>query len=173
MMQRWCWRLRSLAAVHSSPKLHQHHGQTFFPIRPLHTSPNLLHKSPIFTNFVISPYFTSQLNASPIPTRLSYSPLSLIQVRHITAAKQRERKKKNSWKPRTPVTSKVKKIKIKGYSSFKERFRVMKDGQIRRWRAGKRHNAFSKSKKSIRRLRKPGVVHLAYAKVMKKLNFGA
>lgn len=28
--------------------------------------------------------------------------------------------------------------------SFKERFRLMKDGQIRRWKAGKRHNAFSK-----------------------------
>lgn len=75
-MQRWCWRLRSLAAVHSTPKLH-HHRHTFFPIRPLHSSPNLLHKPPIFTNSVISSYFTSQLNASPIPSHLSYSPLSV------------------------------------------------------------------------------------------------
>ncbi|RRT61647.1 hypothetical protein B296_00044042, partial [Ensete ventricosum] len=30
------------------------------------------------------------------------------------------------------------------FRSFKFRFRTMKDGQIRRWRAGKRHNAHSK-----------------------------
>ncbi|EPS62640.1 hypothetical protein M569_12152, partial [Genlisea aurea] len=94
----------------------------------------------------------------------------LTQVRHITAAKQRLRKKK-SRKPMTPVTSKLKKTKIKCYSSFKGRFRIMNDGQIRRWKAGKRHNAHSKSKKSKRRLRQPGIVSLAYAKVMKKLNF--
>ncbi|CAA0838820.1 Ribosomal protein L35 [Striga hermonthica] len=95
----------------------------------------------------------------------------LAQVRYITA-KQRKRKLK-SRKPMTPVVSKVKKIKIKGYSSFKGRFRVMNDGKIRRWKEGKRHNAFSKSKKSKRRLRQPGIVPLAYAKVMKKLNFCA
>uniref|UniRef100_A0A0E0F108 50S ribosomal protein L35 n=1 Tax=Oryza meridionalis TaxID=40149 RepID=A0A0E0F108_9ORYZ len=79
------------------------------------------------------------------------------QVRHF-AAKDRSRA------PRTPTTSKVKKYKIKPPS-------VMNDGQVRRWRAGKRHNAHLKSKEAKRRLRKPALVHLAYAKVIKKLNF--
>ncbi|KAK1303541.1 hypothetical protein QJS10_CPB11g00087 [Acorus calamus] len=71
----------------------------------------------------------------------------------------------------TPVVSKKKKYKIKAYSSYKERFRTLKDGTIRRWREGKRHNAHSKSKKAKRRLRKPEIVPAAYAKVMKKLHF--
>nr|GMD74716.1 putative ribosomal protein L35 [Ipomoea batatas] len=73
---------------------------------------------------------------------LSLESRHFMQVRHITA-KQKKRKLK-SRKPMTPVVSKVKKIKIKGYSSFKDRFRVMKDGQIRRWKEGKRHNAHLK-----------------------------
>ncbi|THU74553.1 hypothetical protein C4D60_Mb04t34590 [Musa balbisiana] len=81
--------------------------------------------------------------------------------------------KDRSRAPRTPVTSKVKKYKIKSYSSFKFRFRTMNDGRIRRWKAGKRHNAHLKSKEAKRRLRRPGIVHAAYAKVMKKLNFCA
>ncbi|KAI3468565.1 hypothetical protein Pfo_025228 [Paulownia fortunei] len=169
MMQRWCWRLRSLAALHSSLKPHHHHRYSVYPNRLLHTSPNLLHKPQIITHSVISPYFTPQLNASPLLSHLSRTSLYLIQVRSITT-KQRKRKLK-SRKPMTPVTSKVKKIKIKCYSSFKGRFRIMNDGQIRCWKEGKRHNAHSKSKKSKRRLRQPGIVPLAYAKVMKKLNF--
>ncbi|CAN6678156.1 unnamed protein product [Malus baccata var. baccata] len=55
--------------------------------------------------------------------------------------------------------------------SYKSRFRTMNDGTIRRWRAGKRHNAHLKSKISKRRLRLPALVHPAYATVMKKLNF--
>ncbi|CAK7356030.1 unnamed protein product [Dovyalis caffra] len=74
-------------------------------------------------------------------------------------------------KPMTPRTSKVKKIKMKAYSSYKDRFRTMNDGTIRRWREGKNHNAHLKSKKSKRRLRQPSTVPAAYAKVMKKLNF--
>nr|XP_018682049.1 PREDICTED: uncharacterized protein LOC103984333 isoform X3 [Musa acuminata subsp. malaccensis] len=74
--------------------------------------------------------------------------------------------KERSRAPSTPVTSKVKKYKLKSYSSFKFRFRTMNDGQIRRWRAGKRHNAHLKSKKAKRRLRRPEIVHAAYAKVV-------
>ncbi|KAK4435530.1 hypothetical protein Salat_0716500 [Sesamum alatum] len=173
MLQRWCWRLRSLAAHHATPQSHhlRHHrrGYSFYSDRLLHSSPSLLHRPRINTHAVISSYFTPRLNGSSFPSNFSYSPISLIQVRHITA-KQRKRKLK-SRKPMTPVTSKVKKIKIKCYSSFKGRFRIMHDGQIRRWKEGKRHNAHLKSKKSKRRLRQPGIVPLAYAKVMKKLNF--
>ncbi|XP_062205651.1 uncharacterized protein LOC133907595 isoform X3 [Phragmites australis] len=86
------------------------------------------------------------------------------QVRHY-ANKERSRA------PLTPTISKVKKYKLKAPSSMKFRFRTMNDGQIRRWRAGKRHNAHLKSKSAKRRLRKPALVHLAYAKVIKKLNF--
>ncbi|PKA61649.1 hypothetical protein AXF42_Ash018630 [Apostasia shenzhenica] len=133
-----------------------------------------------------SPFSSTQLNAGPLSSVGSASssvvpclpisrsgfqphssPFFLVQVlqsRHF-AAKERSRA------PDTPVTSKLKKYKLKAYSSFKFRFRTMNDGQIRRWRAGKRHNAHLKSKKSKRRLRKPEVVHAAYAKVMKKLNF--
>ncbi|KAG6521259.1 uncharacterized protein LOC122051990 isoform X1 [Zingiber officinale] len=90
--------------------------------------------------------------------------LQAIQAR-LYAAEDRSRA------PLKPVKSKVKKYKLKSYSSFKFRFRTMNDGQIRRWRAGKRHNAHLKTKKAKRRLRKPAIVHLAYAKVLKKLNF--
>ncbi|CAL5432064.1 unnamed protein product [Camellia sinensis] len=81
------------------------------------------------------------------------------------------KEKMKKFKPRTPVKSKLKKIKMKCYSSFKGRFRLMHDGNIRRWKEGKRHNAHLKSKSAKRRLRQPGIVPLAYAKVMKKLNF--
>ncbi|KAG6497612.1 hypothetical protein ZIOFF_045516 [Zingiber officinale] len=101
------------------------------------------------------------------------SPLLPVGQARFYAAKERSRA------PLTPVKSKVKKYKLKSYSSFKSRFRTMNDGQIRRWRAGKRHNAhlkikknqLLKSKSAKRRLRHPEIVHLAYAKVLKKLNF--
>ncbi|XP_006651970.1 uncharacterized protein LOC102715103 [Oryza brachyantha] len=104
-----------------------------------------------------------------LPLSLPHPPLGRLnptqmQVRHF-AVKDRSRA------PQTPTTSKVKKYKIKPPSSMKFRFRVMNDGQVRRWRAGKRHNAHLKSKEAKRRLRKPALVHLAYAKVIKKLNF--
>ncbi|KAG8084236.1 hypothetical protein GUJ93_ZPchr0010g9941 [Zizania palustris] len=112
------------------------------------------------------PFSCSNLARAPAPP-----PLGLLhpaspprQVRHF-ATKDRSRA------PRTPTISKVKKYKIKPPSSMKFRFRVMNDGQVRRWRAGKRHNAHLKSKAAKRRLRKPALVHLAYAKVIKKLNF--
>ncbi|KAM0920155.1 hypothetical protein ACQ4PT_007680 [Festuca glaucescens] len=91
-------------------------------------------------------------------------PLMAMQVRQY-AVKGRSRA------PITPTISKVKKYKMKAPSSMKFRFRTMNDGQIRRWHAGKRHNAHQKSKSAKRRLRKPALVHLAYAKVIKKLNF--
>ncbi|XP_031096814.1 uncharacterized protein LOC116001049 [Ipomoea triloba] len=167
-MQRWCSKLRSVAVLRSTQQ-----KPYFHPYRLLHSSPNLLHKplfhSLISSNFKHLPYAHLSTPLPSIAAHSSLYPSSLMQVRHITA-KQKKRKLK-SRKPMTPVVSKVKKIKIKGYSSFKDRFRVMKDGQIRRWKEGKRHNAHLKSKKAKRRLRKPGTVPLAYAKVMKKLNF--
>ncbi|KAG9454398.1 hypothetical protein H6P81_007302 [Aristolochia fimbriata] len=87
-----------------------------------------------------------------------FHPFTMIPRREFSS---KERKRT----PATPVTSKLKKTKMKSYSSFKYRFRTMNDGKIRRWRAGKRHNAHLKSKKSKRRLRQPEIVHAAYAKV--------
>ncbi|CAI9759506.1 unnamed protein product [Fraxinus pennsylvanica] len=168
-MQRLCCRFRSMASLQYTPKL-QTHNSFSIPNRLLPTSPNSIR--PLFTHSVISPDFKPLFSAPSVPHISQYSPLPsphLMQVRQITA-KQRKRKLK-SRKPMTPVTSKVKKYKIKGYSSFKGRFRVMNDGLIRRWKEGKRHNAHLKSKKSKRRLRQPGIVPPAYAKVMKKLNF--
>ncbi|KAF3792917.1 hypothetical protein EJ110_NYTH02007 [Nymphaea thermarum] len=90
-----------------------------------------------------------------------------LQINQVRDFSSKERKRTKV----TPVTSKLKKIKMKAYSSYKFRFRTMNDGNIRRWREGKRHNAHLKSKKAKRRLRKPAIVPAAYAKVMKKLNF--
>ncbi|TVU31504.1 hypothetical protein EJB05_23191 [Eragrostis curvula] len=104
-------------------------------------------------------FHTTTASSSSLP------PVNQQQVRHYA------NKVTNPRSPRTPTKSKVKKYKLKAPSSMKFRFRTMKDGQIRRWRAGKRHNAHLKSKEAKRRLRKPALVHLAYAKVIKKLNF--
>ncbi|XP_058103943.1 uncharacterized protein LOC131247964 [Magnolia sinica] len=138
--------------------------------RSLHSSPNI--RAPV--SFPVNRSISNHIFHLPSRTdhqllflgfRPSLSPFTN-QTRDF-ASKKKERKRT----PITPVTSKLKKTKIKSYSSFKFRFRTMNDGQVRRWRAGKRHNAHLKSKKSIRRLRKPEIVHPAYAKVMKKLNF--
>eukprot|EP00252_Welwitschia_mirabilis_P017052 TRINITY_DN37913_c0_g1_i1.p1 TRINITY_DN37913_c0_g1~~TRINITY_DN37913_c0_g1_i1.p1 ORF type:complete len:151 (+),score=13.06 TRINITY_DN37913_c0_g1_i1:166-618(+) len=69
------------------------------------------------------------------------------------------------------MKSKLKKYKIKGYSSWKERFLVLPNGQIQRGRSGKRHNASTKTKRAKRQLRKPALLAPVYAKVLKKLNF--
>ncbi|XP_073131163.1 uncharacterized protein [Henckelia pumila] len=158
-MQRWSSGLRSLAALLSNPEFCGRRclirrREPFDSDRLLHTSPiKLLHISQMTGHSLICPNFKPLLTAPPSP-HLSHSTsfppaVSLIQMRHITAAKQRERKLK-SRKPRTPVVSKVKKIKMKFYSSFKSRFRVMNNGQIRRWKAGKRHNASSKCSFTVR-----------------------
>ncbi|KAJ8557892.1 hypothetical protein K7X08_004658 [Anisodus acutangulus] len=152
-MQRWCSKLRPLAALRSTP--------TTLPYRVIHTAIINRH------SLIMKPFCRD--NPFSFPNHSSLLPLSFTQVRYITA-KQRKKKLK-SRKPMTPITSKVKKIKMKFYSSFKDRFRVMKDGQIRRWKEGKRHNAHLKSKKSKRRLRQPATVPPAYAKTMKKLSF--
>ncbi|XP_059299299.1 uncharacterized protein LOC132051998 [Lycium ferocissimum] len=160
-MQRWCSKLRSLAVLRSTPITHN----TLLPYRVVHTVTTPINRSLFTHSSLIPPTFIKPLsrNGPSLP------PLSFTQVRYITA-KQRKRKLK-SRKPMTPITSKVKKIKMKFYSSFKDRFRVMKDGQIRRWKEGKRHNAHLKSKISKRRLRLPATVPPAYAKTMKKLGF--
>ncbi|RDX68331.1 hypothetical protein CR513_52701, partial [Mucuna pruriens] len=156
-MLRWVTKLRCFAVQSrqvlpppSSRRLLHH-----LPPQPLHSA-STFRTSPPSVIFSSWPLFAS----SPSP--------SLVQVRHVSS---RERKLRR--KPMTPTTSKIKKTKMKSYSSYKSRFRTMNDGNIRRWKEGKRHNAHLKSKKSKRRLRKPAIVPLAYAKVMKKLNFSA
>ncbi|KAE8055733.1 hypothetical protein FH972_012555 [Carpinus fangiana] len=168
MRLRWCAKLQSLGLrstqtlpsqysstsrrlIHTFPQLHQplhFASRSRWSCRPLLNASSTAHSSLALHPFI-----------SPLPP-------SVVQVRHVSS---RERKKRR--KPMTPVTSKLKKTKMKFYSSYKSRFRTMNDGNIRRWKEGKRHNAHLKSKKSKRRLRQPAIVPLAYAKVMKKLNF--
>ncbi|WOG85378.1 hypothetical protein DCAR_0104566 [Daucus carota subsp. sativus] len=172
-MQRWCSKLRSLSAA-------ANHRTTTTTITPLTHSNRLLHSSntpnhfihkPLSISSIFNPPFVAPLKSSlSLFNHASPSSLTLIQVRHWTL-KQRKRTLKLR-RPATPIVSKVKKIKMKPYSSYKGRFRLMNDGLIRRWKEGKRHNAHLKSKKSKRRLRQPGIVPAAYATVMKKLNFG-
>ncbi|KAK6934903.1 Ribosomal protein L35 [Dillenia turbinata] len=164
-MQRWCAKLRCLplSTKTLTPK------SSFSPAPLLlHSSPSplLLHRQSHSASLIRSTFktlFNAPLIPQPTP---SLSPLSFYQVRHFSA-KSKEKK----WKRLTPATSKVKKIKMKFYSSYKSRFRTLNDGTIRRWREGKRHNAHLKSKKAKRRLRRPALVPAAYAKVMKKLSF--
>ncbi|KAJ7286679.1 hypothetical protein O6H91_Y322000 [Diphasiastrum complanatum] len=66
--------------------------------------------------------------------------------------------------------TKLKKPKIKPYSSYKWRFKLLANGLYKRWRSGKRHNAHSKTPKQRRQLRRPSVAPPALAKVMKKLH---
>ncbi|XP_076927416.1 uncharacterized protein LOC143590967 [Bidens hawaiensis] len=165
-MQRW---FRSLAALRlpSQPPLTPLRRRVF-------NSSSSMTKSPLISPSILRPTPLLLLFNTPSPLRLTSNqpsslPLSLMQVRHLTL-KQRKRKLK-SRQPPSPVVSKLNKIKIKSYSSFKGRFRTMKDGRIRRWKEGKRHNAHHKSKIAKRRGRLPAIVPAAYAKVMKKLNF--
>ncbi|KAI6701821.1 hypothetical protein NL676_010957 [Syzygium grande] len=162
-MQRWCTKLRSL---------------TLQPVRrsSASSSRRLLHASALFRptsapcrapSFCNAPLLNAYLPAQYSPLCFRSLPHSFsAQVRHVSSRDRRKKRKRM-----TPMVSKVKKIKMKFYSSYKLRFRPMNDGNIRRWKEGKRHNAHLKSKKSKRRLRKPATVPLAYAKVMKKLSF--
>ncbi|XP_010529237.1 PREDICTED: uncharacterized protein LOC104806179 [Tarenaya hassleriana] len=174
-MQRFCSKLRSFAVqsnqnlsfitahrrlLHHSPP--QYRQQTLGFARSKWSFVPAAHDGLPLANRV-SPVAAGSMGSSLLPYHFA-------QVRNITS-KERKAKWKKKWRPRTPVTSKVKKIKIKGYSSYKDRFKLLNDGTIRRWREGKRHNAHLKSKKSKRRLRQPALVPAAYAKVMKKLNF--
>ncbi|XP_071700419.1 uncharacterized protein [Rutidosis leptorrhynchoides] len=109
----------------------------------LFNSPSTSQLFILFMNCIVnySPS-TSQVTRTTISNHASSPPISYMQVRHLTL-KQRKRKLK-SRQPLTPVVSKLKKYKMKSYSSFKGRFRTMNDGQIRRWKEGKRHNAHLK-----------------------------
>ncbi|XP_044465568.1 uncharacterized protein LOC123195789 [Mangifera indica] len=158
-MQRLCNRFRSLTlqTLSSSSRRLLHSSS---PIRCPVSFPSSAKRSINYSPSV------SALSTPLRPLYFSQLPLSLVQVRHVSS---RERKKRR--KPMTPATSKVKKVKMKFYSSYKLRFRPLKDGTIRRWHEGKNHNAHQKSKKSKRRLRQPALVPPAFAKVMKKLNF--
>ncbi|PPS18153.1 hypothetical protein GOBAR_AA02410 [Gossypium barbadense] len=178
-MQRLCTKLRFLAlqSTQTLPSLSASRRLLHHSSRPIHF---------ISTKWSLEPFLNNSVASPPLAVNsFSSSPLllSLVQVRHVSS---RERAKRR--KPMTPRTSKLKKIKMKSYSSYKSRFRTMNDGNIRRWREGKNHNAHLKgfldggsvmvcldfmleSKKSRRRLRQPAIVPAAYAKVMKKLNF--
>nr|XP_023922743.1 uncharacterized protein LOC112034180 isoform X1 [Quercus suber]XP_023922744.1 uncharacterized protein LOC112034180 isoform X2 [Quercus suber] len=169
MMRSWCAKLRSLSLQSPHPLLSISSSSfsSFTSRRVIHSSPQLhqpLHFASCRSRFNASS--TTHYSLALQPFLAPPFPPSVNQVRHVSS---RERKKRR--KPMTPVTSKIKKTKMKFFSSFKSRFRVMNDGNIRRWKEGKRHNAHLKSKKSKRRLRQPGIVPAAYAKVMKKLNF--
>ncbi|KAJ0110856.1 hypothetical protein Patl1_03623 [Pistacia atlantica] len=85
-------------------------------------------------SFTVNPFYSS-----PFLVLFAIAPL----LRHVSS---RERKKKR--KPMTPVTSKVKKVKMKFYSSYKSRFRPLNDGTIRCWHEGKNHNAHGKDTSS-------------------------
>ncbi|PIA58822.1 hypothetical protein AQUCO_00500631v1 [Aquilegia coerulea] len=161
MIQRWLSKLRPfLNASSQSP------NRFLFSSPFLHSSPQLHHHLHTFSTFnhlqSLQPYPKFNLGFQSI-TPLSVFRLN--QCRYVSKAKERRLKKL------TPMVSKLKKYKIKPYSSYKRRFRTLHDGQIRRWHEGKRHNAHLKSKISKRRLRLPALVHPAYARVMKKLNF--
>ncbi|XP_061977925.1 uncharacterized protein LOC133698841 isoform X2 [Populus nigra] len=138
-MQRLCTKLRSLASVSSSHRL-LHSSPQFFH-RPLHFAAASSKWSLNGSLLNTSSSLPIQLPSLPFLPSFRLSPLShpLVQVRHVSS---RERKKNR--KPMTPLTSKVKKFKMKAYSSYKDRFRTMNDGTIRRWREGKNHNAHLK-----------------------------
>ncbi|KAJ4959125.1 hypothetical protein NE237_026236 [Protea cynaroides] len=164
-MQRWCGKLRFWAFSSS-----QNLPFISSSCRLLHSAPKFLEPLSFdFSRTALKPFFGYDLSRAVPPLMdlgfRSPSTHFLLNQRRYFSSKERKRK------PVTPVVSKLKKIKMKSYSSFKYRFRTMNDGKIRRWRSGKRHNAHSKSKISKRRLRLPALVHPAYAKVMKKLNF--
>ncbi|GAB4834806.1 hypothetical protein Ancab_033074 [Ancistrocladus abbreviatus] len=167
-MQRWCFKLRSLSLLsttRSSLSLPQT-TRLFNYHSPIHHSSKFSaiasNFKTLFTSLPLAALGRHDFTCPPFPSSCN------AQMRHFSA-KSKEKK----WKKLTPATSKVKKIKMKTYSSFKGRFRTMNDGNIRRWREGKRHNAHLKSKNAKRRLRRPAIVPLAYAKVMKKLNFSS
>ncbi|CAM8988844.1 unnamed protein product [Rhodiola kirilowii] len=161
-MQRLCSNFRSMAIVHAQFQTrrflhHSNHSPLPSPILNSNPTRSLLY-SPAFTAHASA--FAAQSSLIP-----SYVSISFAQVRHLTP---KDRKKR---KMLTPTVSKLKKYKMKFYSSYKGRFRPLHDGTIRRWKEGKRHNAHLKSKKSKRRLRQPALVPPAYATVMKKLGF--
>ncbi|BAB11198.1 unnamed protein product [Arabidopsis thaliana] len=164
-MQRFCTKLRSIS-------LQSNRNLSFYgasPHRLIHHSPSpSRHLTTTTLGFANSTKWSFVPAAGVFPSNVSsmgttFVPHHFVQVRNITS-KEKMAKWKKKWRPRTPITSKVKKVKIKFYSSFKDRFKPLNDGTIRRWKEGKRHNAHLKSKKSKRRLRQPGLVPPAYAK---------
>lgn len=165
-MQRAC-RLRGAGL---SQLLHGHYST---PNVPQSSSPSLHYPTSIPTykferSIHIIPSSIASLRSETqwhhmLPIASLCHPLLMIQKRTKTAKKVVKRL--------SAPPSKLKKTKMKSYSSYKFRFRTLTSGLIKRWRAGKRHNAHSKSKKSIRRLRQPAIVTPAYAKIMKRLNF--
>ncbi|CAI5507383.1 unnamed protein product [Closterium sp. Naga37s-1] len=55
--------------------------------------------------------------------------------------------------------------------SLKRRFKLLANGEYKRWRAGKRHNASTKTKKQRRQLRQPSVVPPGLKQPMRYLGF--
>lgn len=67
------------------------------------------------------------------------------------------------------IQSKNTKTKIKGYSSWKQRFSVTATGLFLRKQKGKRHMGFSKTPKQRRQLRASVLVHKSLERPMRKL----
>ncbi|KMZ60102.1 hypothetical protein ZOSMA_60G00460 [Zostera marina] len=158
MLQRFCTRFHHVASVTCATNLTS-------SVNPLLSTPIRLFHSP--TSLTTASLLT--LSRFPVkrPTFFlpsPFSPHSQINVRWKT-------KVTRARAPYTPVKSKKHKYKIKGYSSYKRRFKALHDGTIRRWKEGNAHNAFCKSQTQKRRLRLPALVSPAYATVMKKLHF--
>ncbi|KAL0827153.1 hypothetical protein Bca101_050830 [Brassica carinata] len=159
-MQRFCTKLRSIS-LHSNRNL----SFTSVPHRLIHHSRSpqstlgfattskwnfVSPSNPTSTGSISVPHHDRTGSVSGLKGIVSFIGLAtnkshLVQVRNITS-KDKMAKWKKKWRPRTPITSKVKKVKIKFYSSYKDRFRPLNDGTILRWKEGKRHNAHLKGK---------------------------
>ena len=61
--------------------------------------------------------------------------------------------------------------KMKSWSSYKRRVKLLANGKYARSRCGNAHLASNKSKSQKRRLRQSTTTHSGYAKVMRKLGF--
>ncbi|CAI7929776.1 unnamed protein product, partial [Closterium sp. NIES-54] len=62
-------------------------------------------------------------------------------------------------------------IQAASQCSLKRRFKLLANGEYKRWRAGKRHNASTKTKKQRRQLRQPSVVPPGLKQPMRYLGF--
>ncbi|KAA3469274.1 DNA-methyltransferase CMT2 [Gossypium australe] len=144
-MQRLCTKLRFLAlqSTQTLPSLSASRRLLHHSSPPIHFISTKWSFEPFLNNSVASPPLAvNSFSSSPLLLSVNFRFLCismLVQVRHVSS---RERAKRR--KPMTPRTSKLKKIKMKSYSSYKSRFRTMNDGNIRRWREGKNHNAHLK-----------------------------
>ncbi|CAM6067090.1 unnamed protein product [Sphagnum tenellum] len=115
--------------------------------------------------------FSSIMSVYPWSSKLLLTRTQLETPSHLQQECTRVAPSILQFQQRQAFATKLKKTKIKAYSSYKKRFRALANGLYKRWRSGKRHNAHSKTNKQKRQLRRPSVAPHALATVMKKLNF--